>query len=124
LWSGTGNTPSGQHAKQNTRQAESSMANALPISFANNVPAILHGNAAAVATHIHTDPVSGAVQLFADQARALSAYSGPLGLQAGPRNNLRGPRFSNLDLGVAKHFPVREKVTLSSGLTLTTCSIM
>jgi hypothetical protein len=82
------------------------------LSFVNNVPAIFDGDKAAVATQIHTDPASGAVQLFAEQAKALSAYSGPLGLQAGSRNNLRGPRYSNLDLGVAKHFPVRENMAV------------
>ncbi len=88
------------------------VANAFPLSFVNNVPAIFDGDKAAVATQIHTDPASGAVQLFAEQAKALSAYSGPLGLQAGSRNNLRGPRYSNLDLGVAKHFPVRENMAV------------
>jgi Carboxypeptidase regulatory-like domain len=88
------------------------VSNAFPLSFFNNVPAIFNGDKAAVATHIHTDPASGAVQLFANPARALSAYSGPLGLQAGPRNNLRGPGYSNLNLGVAKHFPIRENMQL------------
>lgn len=88
------------------------VANAFPFSFSNNVPAIFNGDKATIATHIHTDPASGAVQLFANQANALSAYSGPLGLQVGPRNSLRGPSFSNLDFGVSKLFPIREQMVV------------
>jgi hypothetical protein len=33
-------------------------------------------------------------------------------LQAGSRNNLRGPHYSNVDLGLAKHFPFTERVGL------------
>jgi hypothetical protein len=92
--------------------AFTSVANAFPVSFANNAPAIFNGNRAAIATHIHTDPATGAVQLFADQAKAMAAFRGPLGLESGQRNNLRGPGFSNVDLGLAKHFPVKEKFVI------------
>ena len=92
--------------------AFSSVANAFPLSFDNNVPAIFNGDTAAIATHIHTDPATGAVQLFTDQTKAINAFRGPLGLEAGQRNSLRGPRYSNVDLGLAKHFPIKEKFNL------------
>ena len=92
--------------------AFTSVANAFPLSFDNNVPAIFNGDNAAIATHIHTDPATGAVQLFADQTKAMGAFRGPLGLEAGQRNSLRGPRYSDVDLGLAKHFPIRDKFTL------------
>ena len=87
-------------------------ANAFPISFFGNVPAVFDGNTGALRTDVHTDPATGALQLFADPTTARGAFSGPLGLQAGSRNNLRGPRFSNLDLAFSKHFPIRERFGL------------
>jgi hypothetical protein len=92
--------------------AFSSVANAFPLSFSNNVPAIFDGNNAAIATRIHTDPATGTVQLFADQTKAMAAFRGPLGLEAGQRNSLRGPRYSDVDLGLAKHFPIKERFIL------------
>jgi hypothetical protein len=44
---------------------------------------------------------------------ALDAFTGPLGFNIGSRNNLRGPGYFNLDLGVGKTFPVyKDKVNL------------
>lgn len=91
--------------------AFTTVSNAFPISFANNAPAIFNGDRSAIATHIHSDPTTG-VQLFADPDAARAAFRGPLGLEGGTRNNLRGPGFTNFDIGVAKHFPVTEKVTV------------
>jgi hypothetical protein len=48
--------------------------------------------------------------LFQNPQAALGAFSGPLGLQAGSRNNLRGPHYSDFDIGLAKHFPITEQV--------------
>ena len=50
--------------------------------------------------------------MFADQTKAIGAFRGPLGLEAGQRNSLRGPRYSNVDLGLAKHFPIKDKFNL------------
>ena len=90
--------------------AFTTVSNAFPLSFFNNVPAIFDGDRSAVATNVHTDPVTGTVQLFRDPSAAMDAFSGPLGLQAGSRNNLRGPHFSNTDLGLAKHFRIGERL--------------
>ncbi len=99
-----------------TGLAFQTVANAFPISFANNVPAIFNGNTSAIKVGIHQEvnAASGfpTIQLFSNQANALGAFSGPLGLQAGSRNNLRGPHYSNFDMGLGKHFPIRERVVM------------
>jgi Carboxypeptidase regulatory-like domain len=91
-----------------TGLAFQSVSNSFPLSFANNVPAIFNGNTAALKDHIHVS--NGQVQLFANPAAAIGTFSGPLGLQAGSRNNLRGPHFSEVALGLSKTFPVTEQV--------------
>jgi len=77
---------------------------AFPIGFANDVPGIFDGDMAAIKTDIHTDPNTGEVQFFADPVKANGAFRGPLGLEAGQRNNLHGPHLSNTDLSVIKDF--------------------
>jgi hypothetical protein len=99
-----------------TGLAFQTVANAYPISFANNVPAVFNGDTAAlkVDTHFEINAASGfpSIQLFQNQAAALGTFSGPLGLEAGSRNNLRGPHYSNFDIGLIKHIPVTEGVHL------------
>jgi hypothetical protein len=84
--------------------AFSSSTSAFVAGYANNAPAILVGNYSDVKPHAHK--VDGAVNLFADQDKALGSFEGPIGFQIGSRNNLRGPNFVNFDLGVAKTFPL------------------
>jgi hypothetical protein len=91
-----------------TGLAFQTVSNAFPISFANNTPAIFDGNTGAIRDHVHIE--GGQVQLFASRTAAVGAFSGPLGLQAGSRNNLRGPHFSEVSMGLAKTFPVTEQV--------------
>jgi hypothetical protein len=99
-----------------TGLAFQTVANAFPISFANNVPAIFDGDKSAlkVNTHAEVNAASGepTIQLFKNQAAAFGSFSGPLGLEAGSRNNLRGPHYSNFDMGLQKHFPITEAVQL------------
>jgi hypothetical protein len=76
----------------------------------NNIPAIFNGDKSALKTHIHND--NGQIQLFADPAAAIGAFSGPVGLQVGSRNNLRGPRYMNVDLSLNKHFPIKDRLGL------------
>ncbi len=85
---------------------------AFPVSFNANSPAVFTGTRHDVRNHIHTDPTTGQIQLFADPTAALNAFTGPIGLQGPTRNNLRGPRFSNTDLSLNKHFPIRENLGL------------
>ncbi|HLV87778.1 MAG TPA: TonB-dependent receptor [Candidatus Sulfotelmatobacter sp.] len=92
--------------------AFTTVANAFPLSFDENVPAIFNGDTSALKVNVHKDPSSGRIQLFADPNAALAAFSEPLGFQAGSRNNLRGPRFSDVDLALNKHFPIRDRLNL------------
>jgi hypothetical protein len=86
------------------------VANAETISVNNNVPPIFDGNYSALKTNIHN--VDGSIQLFANQANAIAAFSAPTGLQAGSRNILRGPRYSDVDLSLNKHFPIYERLAI------------
>jgi hypothetical protein len=95
-----------------TGLAFQTVAESFPISFANNVPAVFNGDQGAVKVNVHTDPATGQVQLFADPTKAIGAFSFPTGLEAGTRNNLFGPHYSNLDLGLSKHFSIRESMAL------------
>jgi len=82
--------------------------NASTVTFGNTAYPIFNGNASALAVSPHTDPnLNGnGIQLFANPNAALAAFSAPTGLQTGTRDELRGPHFSNVDLGVAKSFPL------------------
>jgi len=73
--------------------------------YANDAPAILTGNASDLKIHLNGgkgQPLYG----FANPSQANSDYVGPIGFNIGSRNNLRGPRFFDLDAGLAKRFPL------------------
>lgn len=87
--------------------------NAYPIGYATVAPGIFDGDTAAIASNIHTDSSNGgALQFFANPTAAIGAFSGPLGLEMGPRNNLHGPHFSDTDLALLKNFKLQERFTL------------
>jgi hypothetical protein len=88
--------------------AYTTVSNAFPTSFLLNSPATFIGTQSDIAVGVHQD-ASGAFQMFKDPSRALGAFRGPLGLEGGTRNNLRGPAFTQFDMGLAKHFPIGEK---------------
>jgi hypothetical protein len=88
--------------------AFTTVSNAFPVSFANDTPGIFIGTSADLKNNLHFDPARGFV-LFADPDRTRAAFRGPLGLEDGTRNNLRGPGFTNFDLGLAKHFMIKER---------------
>ena len=86
-------------------------ANAFVAGFANNAAAILVGNKSDMNIHLHTGACSPTdantcLLAYSNQTRALSDYTGPVGFQVGSRNNLRGPRQTQLDAGVSKSFPI------------------
>jgi len=87
-------------------------ANAFVAGYANNAPAILVGPASDL--HIHLNGGNGQPLLaYADTAKANADFVGPVGFNIGSRNNLRGPDFFNIDLGVGKTFPITaERVRL------------
>ncbi len=87
------------------------LSNAFVASFNEDAPAIFNGNRGAIASHVHK--VGSSVQLFTDPVAASAAYTGPIGLTVGSRNNLRGPAAFNMDAGLAKNFSiVPEDLTL------------
>ncbi len=87
--------------------AFSTVTEAFPVSFNSNSPAVFIGTPHDIRVKIHDD--AGQIQLFADPNAALNAFTGPIGLDGPTRNNLRGPRFSNTNLALNKHFPIKEK---------------
>jgi hypothetical protein len=95
-----------------TGYAFTTVTEAFPVSFNANSPAVFIGTPHDIRTSVHTDKTTGVVQLFADPTAALNAFTGPIGLQGPTRNNLRGPRFSNTDLSLNKHFQVKENLRL------------
>ena len=65
------------------------------------------GPRSALATNIHSDPaLNGGVEIYQNPVAAAAAFVPVTGLEVGTRDNLRGPRFANLDLSVAKNFPI------------------
>jgi len=80
-------------------------------SLAADAGVLFNGNGSAVRPGIHSDP-NGQIQFFRDPDAAQGAFSFVSGMQNGNRDTLRGPHFSNFDLGVAKNFPFTEKYRL------------
>jgi hypothetical protein len=73
--------------------------------YANNAPAILTGSPSDLKIHLNGgkgQPLNG----FANPNQANADYVGPIGFDIGTRNNLRGPGYFNIDLGLAKSFPI------------------
>jgi len=87
------------------------LSDAFLASFASEDPAIFTGSRSNLnSLKSHVDNVQGTVYNFAGGATgAATAYSyfrGPLGLEYGSRNLLHGPSATNLDMGLAKIFPI------------------
>jgi hypothetical protein len=80
--------------------------------YANDAPAILNGPISDL--HIHLNGGKGQpLYGFADPAKANSNYVGPIGFDIGSRNNLRGPSYFDMDMGLGKAFPLgTERVAL------------
>ena len=82
------------------------------MNFFVNSPGILTGSPSALATKIHSDN-TGAIQMFADPATAVGAFSFTNGGEVGSRNTLRGPGFWNFDTRFAKQFSLTESHKLT-----------
>ena len=90
-----------------TGNAYNAGSNAFVAGFANNAPATLLGSPALLKAKVHGgegSPVYG----FENPTGALAAYTGPTGFAIGTRNNLRGPGYFDIDLGLGKTFPIYE----------------
>jgi hypothetical protein len=87
------------------------LSDAFLASFAAEDPAIFTGSHSQLASlKSHPNNVQGTVYNFAGGATgastAFSYFRGPIGLEYGSRNLLKGPSATNLDLGLAKSFPI------------------
>lgn len=82
--------------------------NAFVAGYANDAPAILTGPIADLKLQKHKDANGTLWAYQTDDAPATADFTGPVGFQIGTRNNLRGPGYFNLDMGLGKTFPIRE----------------
>jgi hypothetical protein len=79
--------------------------NAFVAGYANDAPAILTGPISDL--HIHLNGGHGQPLLaYANTAQANGDFTGPLGFNIGTRNNLRGPQYFDMDMGLGKNFPL------------------
>ena len=77
------------------------------VSLAADTGELFTGSRSALAPHIHVDTANNnEVQFYANPTAAAAQFSPVTGLQSGDRDTLRAPHFSNLDLAVAKDFPL------------------
>ncbi len=79
--------------------------NAYVAGYANNAPVILTGDISQLSNHTHKLS-GGSVNMFSNPTQAVGLFTGPVGLNIGSRNNLRGPSAFNFDAGLAKTFPL------------------
>jgi hypothetical protein len=80
-------------------------ANAFVAGYANDAPGILVGPSSDLKIHInggHGQPLYG----FTNPSQANADYTGPVGFNIGARNNLRSPSYFDMDMGLAKAFPL------------------
>lgn len=79
-------------------------------SFDNDVPAIFTGNKADLKTVVNLDRASKTVYGFAGGAagasKVLAQFRGPIGIEYGQRNLVRGPGAFYFDAGLAKTFAI------------------
>jgi hypothetical protein len=88
-----------------TGLAYNATGNAFVAGYANNAPSILTGSIADLDIHLNGGK-GQALNAFKDSGKAFGDFTGPVGFTIGTRNNLRGPGYFNLDLGLGKTFPV------------------
>ncbi|HUB53183.1 MAG TPA: TonB-dependent receptor [Terracidiphilus sp.] len=88
--------------------------NAYVAGFANNAPATLIGSNGFLKAKVQHQGHGMPVFEYLDHNAALAQFTGPTGFNIGHRNDQFGPGFFNLDLGLAKAFPIYEdKVNLT-----------
>ncbi len=100
-----------------TGVAITAYSDAFMASFDNYDPAIFTGNRADLKTKVNVNHTSNTVYSFAGglagATKVLSEFRGPIGLEYGQRNYLRGAGAFNFDAGLAKTFPIlQDKVDL------------
>jgi Carboxypeptidase regulatory-like domain len=90
-----------------TGNAYNISSNAFVAGFSSIAPATLVGPIGLLKAHISRG-TNNSLNAYSNPTAALGAFTGPLGFNIGSRNNLRGPGFFNIDLGLAKTFPIYE----------------
>jgi hypothetical protein len=100
-----------------TGVAQTAYSHAYLASFDNLDPAIFTGSRADLKTKVNVNHTTNTVYQFAGglagATKVLKEFRGPIGLEYGQRNYLRGPGAFFLDAGLAKTFPViLDKVNL------------
>lgn len=80
--------------------------NAFVAGYANDAPAILTGPIAKFKSHPNKGRDGTLWAFQSGDASGVNDFVGPIGFQEGSRNNLRGPKYFNLDLGLGKTFPI------------------
>jgi hypothetical protein len=90
----------------------SAYSDAYMASFDNADPAIFTGSKGDLKTKVNVDRSSGTVYSFAGgaagAAKVLSEFRGPIGIEYGQRNIIRGPGAFFFDAGLGKTFPILE----------------
>lgn len=93
---------------QHTGYAWGTVSSAFVPSYSNDAPAFFNG-ASTNDLHAHiTQNSSGQVSIFSKGSATASEFSGPVGFEVGPRNNLRGPGYFVMDSGLAKVFAISQ----------------
>ena len=81
-------------------------------SFDSIDPAIFTGNRSDLKASVNVDHTSSTVYTFkggaAGAAKVLSEFRGPIGIEYGQRNLMRGPGAFFFDAGLGKNFPIVE----------------
>ncbi len=99
-----------------TGLAMTAQSDAFLASFDNADPAIFTGNPADLRTKVNVDHTTNTVYQFAGgaagAAKVLSEFRGPIGIEYGQRNLLRGPGAFYFDAGLQKTFPLVERASL------------
>lgn len=91
---------------QHTGFAWSTVSNAFVPSYSNDAPAFFNGTSTSdLYAHINKNS-AGQVNIFSKGVATASEFSGPVGFNVGPRNNLRGPGYFDMDSGLAKTFGI------------------
>ena len=100
-----------------TGLAVTAYSDAFLASFDNDDPAIFTGNKADLKVKVNTDHSSNTVYAFkggaVGAAKVVSEFRGPIGIEYGQRNLVRGPGAFTFDAGLGKNFPLYgDKVVL------------
>ena len=90
---------------QHTGYAWSTVSNAFVPGYSNDAQAFFNGSGGDTHANVHKTS-SGAVNIFSKGSAVASEFSGPIGFNIGPRNNLRGPGFFLMDSGLDKVFDI------------------